>query len=97
MRKALALILILLVLSIIPAVRAEERQDLWAKSYRGRWDDGAGAVAIAPNGDIIVAGLTESFGAGWYDFGFSGLMSMVTLSGRRLTGEAAMMWLTRLP
>ena len=36
----------------------------WQKTYgRGNWDV-AYAVAIAPNGDIIVAGVTNSFGAG---------------------------------
>ena len=39
----------------------------WAKAYGGKGDDVANALAIAPNGDIIVAGYTESFGAGGSD------------------------------
>ncbi len=39
----------------------------WQKTYGGsKWDE-ANAVALAPNGDIIVAGHTGSFGASWYD------------------------------
>ncbi|WP_297073252.1 protein kinase [Thermococcus sp.] len=38
----------------------------WQKTYGGEYGDVATAVAIAPNGDIIVAGLTYSFGAGYY-------------------------------
>jgi len=40
----------------------------WQKTYGGSYRDGAYAVAIAENGDIIVAGETESFGAGDRDF-----------------------------
>ena len=40
----------------------------WAKTYGGSSDDWAYSVAIAPNGDIIVTGRTESFGAGGRDF-----------------------------
>lgn len=39
----------------------------WQKTYGGNNDDYASAVAIAPNGDIIVVGYTESFGAGQRD------------------------------
>ncbi|ACS33301.1 PEGA domain-containing protein [Thermococcus gammatolerans] len=39
----------------------------WQKTYGGKYDDGASAVAIAPNGDIILVGYTKSFGAGGYD------------------------------
>ncbi len=39
----------------------------WAKTYGGTKDDVANAVAIADNGDVIVAGWTGSFGAGDYD------------------------------
>ncbi|WP_048149655.1 protein kinase [Thermococcus sp. AM4] len=39
----------------------------WQKTYGGSDYDEAYAVAIAPNGDIIVAGWTKSFGAGEYD------------------------------
>ncbi|WP_198362292.1 CGP-CTERM sorting domain-containing protein [Thermococcus profundus] len=40
----------------------------WGKAYGGEEWDEASAVAIAPNGDIIVAGDTEGFGAGGRDF-----------------------------
>ncbi len=36
----------------------------WQKTYGGEWSDVATAVALAPNGDIVVAGYTDSFGAG---------------------------------
>ncbi|KUJ99602.1 MAG: serine/threonine protein kinase, partial [Thermococcales archaeon 44_46] len=39
----------------------------WQKTYGGSNADVANAVAIAPNEDIIVAGYTESFGAGDWD------------------------------
>jgi len=39
----------------------------WQKAYGGSDYDGAYAVATAKNGDIIVAGWTESFGAGGRD------------------------------
>ncbi|WP_054839716.1 PEGA domain-containing protein [Thermococcus sp. JCM 11816] len=39
----------------------------WQKTYGGKWNDWAKAVAVAPNGDIIVAGYTGSFGAGDWD------------------------------
>ncbi len=35
----------------------------WQKTYRGNHSDRANAVAVAPDGDIIVAGYTTSFGA----------------------------------
>ncbi|WP_054839429.1 hypothetical protein [Thermococcus sp. JCM 11816] len=39
----------------------------WARSYGGSGYDEANAVALAPNGDIIVTGFTYSFGAGYRD------------------------------
>ena len=39
----------------------------WQKTYGGSRGDGANTVAIADNGDIIVAGYTRSFGAGGRD------------------------------
>ncbi len=39
----------------------------WAKRYGGPKDDYATGVAIGPNGDIIVVGATQSYGAGSYD------------------------------
>jgi len=40
---------------------------IWAKTYGGSKDDVANAVAIASNGDIIVAGWTKSFSLGKSD------------------------------
>ncbi len=40
---------------------------IWAKAYGGTNDDVANEVAIASNGNIIVAGYTKSFGAGKKD------------------------------
>ncbi|ACS33476.1 protein kinase domain-containing protein [Thermococcus gammatolerans] len=37
----------------------------WQKMYGGSDDDEANAVAVAPNGDIIVAGHTSSFDGAW--------------------------------
>ena len=39
----------------------------WQKTYGGSDEDEATAVAIASNGDVIVAGYTKSFGAGSLD------------------------------
>ncbi|WP_456366177.1 CGP-CTERM sorting domain-containing protein [Thermococcus sp.] len=39
----------------------------WAKAYGGKKDDYANAVALTPNGDMIVAGSTYSFGVGGKD------------------------------
>ena len=39
----------------------------WQKTYGGSKDDGANNVAIAPNGDVIMAGYTKSFGTGYWD------------------------------
>ncbi|WP_367270972.1 protein kinase [Thermococcus sp.] len=39
----------------------------WQKTYGGSYLDEANAVAIAPNGDVIVAGSTRSFGPGLGD------------------------------
>jgi len=50
-------------------LRLDENGNIkWQKTYEGDNNDGANALAIAPNGDIIVAGYTWSFGAGWEDF-----------------------------
>nr|WP_238516260.1 protein kinase [Thermococcus gammatolerans] len=40
----------------------------WQKTYGGSYWEEANAVAVAENGDVIVAGYTESFGAGDDDF-----------------------------
>ena len=40
----------------------------WQKAYGGSGDEVITAVTVAPNGDIIIAGYTYSFGAGKADF-----------------------------
>ncbi|HII67837.1 MAG TPA: hypothetical protein HA302_07530 [Thermococcaceae archaeon] len=39
----------------------------WQKAYGGSGDEDAWAIAIVENGDIIVTGESNSFGAGYYD------------------------------
>ena len=39
----------------------------WAKIYGGRDDEEATSVVSLPDGGFLVAGWTESFGAGWED------------------------------
>ncbi|WP_461867211.1 NHL repeat-containing protein [Thermococcus sp.] len=49
-------------------LRLDENGNIkWQKTFGGDGDDKAHAVALTPNGDIIVAGYTNSFGAGGYD------------------------------
>ena len=66
MRKALILVAILL-LALLPMVRAESSGLWWAKSYGGSGDDGITDVKVLPDGSIIAVGYTYSFSAGWYD------------------------------
>jgi ribosomal protein S11 len=40
---------------------------IWAKTYGGTGYEGASSVQQTSDGGYIVAGLTASFGAGWYD------------------------------
>jgi uncharacterized delta-60 repeat protein len=40
---------------------------LWTRSIGGSSDDGAYSIQQIPDGGYIVAGLSNSFGAGWYD------------------------------
>ncbi|ALM75308.1 CGP-CTERM sorting domain-containing protein [Thermococcus barophilus] len=48
-------------------------ETLWQKVYGGKGDDSAHAVAVTNNGEIIVVGQTNSFGAGDYDVWILGL------------------------
>ncbi|WP_461867150.1 PEGA domain-containing protein [Thermococcus sp.] len=70
MRKVIALVWVVLLLGTLvtvpKGVKAEDT-NWWVKTYGGEWDDYANAVALARNGDIIVAGYTKSFGAGYKD------------------------------
>lgn len=69
MKKVVGLTLMLLFFSVmVPSVKAQtEPSSWWAKTYGGTNDDWAKAVAVTPNGDVIVVGETDSFGAGGYD------------------------------
>ena len=50
-------------------LRLDENGNIkWQKAYGGSSDDRANAVTVAPNGDIVVVGYTNSFGAGGVDF-----------------------------
>ena len=62
MKKLSLLLMFLVVLGFLTPVMVQGIY--WIKEFKGK----AFAVAIAPNEDIIVAGYTESFGAGSYDF-----------------------------
>ncbi len=46
---------------------APNGKTVWQKTYGGDGTDEASAVTVTPNGDIVVAGYTDSFGAGDYD------------------------------
>ncbi|AEK73694.1 hypothetical protein GQS_09000 [Thermococcus sp. 4557] len=70
MKKILVLIEIALILGALMITSGSvnaETTEYWAKTYEGYAKDYARAVSIADNGDIIVVGYTESFGAGSYD------------------------------
>ncbi|MDK2914937.1 MAG: hypothetical protein PWQ79_1852 [Thermococcaceae archaeon] len=54
-------------LSNVNYAAAQEVPALWARSYGGSSYDRANAAVVAPNGDVIVAGFTWSFGAGFLD------------------------------
>lgn len=54
--------------SLLPSAYAAPDPDLYAKTYGGTGDDEAWSVVVASDGDIIVAGDTDSFGAGGWDF-----------------------------
>ena len=69
----------------------------WVRILGGNEMDIFKDVKVTPNGDIIVAGVTDSFRANKYKkviFGFSVLTLMETLSGKKLIGVII---LTRLP
>ncbi|WP_297477738.1 WD40 repeat domain-containing protein [Thermococcus sp.] len=61
----------------------------WQKAYGGTGDDEAYAIALTPNGDIVVTGYTESFGAGDWDAwilrlnGKGGIVWQRTYDGRK--------------
>ncbi len=57
-------VLLLAVLILLLDIPATASASYWIKSFGGSSWDKAHAVAIADNGDIIVAGDTKSFGAG---------------------------------
>ncbi len=64
MKRAPPFIIALLIsLLALPMVNAGSGSG-WVKSYGGEYGDIANAVLVAPNGDLIIAGGTDSFGAG---------------------------------
>jgi uncharacterized delta-60 repeat protein len=67
MGKVVALLWIALILSALitfPGTAKAEDTNWWMKTYGGSRDDRATAVALAPNGDIIVVGNTRGPGVG---------------------------------
>jgi uncharacterized delta-60 repeat protein len=67
MGKVVALLWIALILSALitfPGTAKAEDTNWWMKTYGGSRDDRATAVALAPNGDIIVVGNTRDPGVG---------------------------------
>ncbi|WP_297073251.1 hypothetical protein [Thermococcus sp.] len=66
MRKALILVAILL-LALLPMVRAESSGLWWAKTYGGSYWDKIADVKVLPDGSIIAVGYTGGFGAGARD------------------------------
>jgi uncharacterized delta-60 repeat protein len=61
--------LILLVMACVQASFGQPNPDtLWTRTYGGSYHDRAHAVQQTTDGGYIVAGLTQSFGAGNYDF-----------------------------
>ncbi len=55
----------LLFLSLIPSTYATS---IWSRTYGGAGDDWACSVIQASDGGYAIAGTTNSFGAGDYDF-----------------------------
>lgn len=69
MKRILILLWVLIFLgTLIPAEKVSIEEHLyWVKTYGGSDFEVANAVAVAPNGDVIVAGSTASFGGGAQD------------------------------
>ncbi len=71
MRKSALLILgiIMLVIGMVGLGEKtfERKQFYWANAYGGESFDYATAVAVTPDGEVVVAGQTRSFGAGYED------------------------------
>lgn len=65
MRRS-AMIIFLLSVMLLPLASAQGIH-VWIKEYGMDKDDMANAVAVAPNGDLIIAGATWSYSSG-YDF-----------------------------
>jgi len=58
----------------------------WARTFGGEGDDAAWSMTQAPDGGYVLAGRTESFGAGSYDFLVLKLDKAGTLSWARTFG-----------
>jgi len=67
MRRVLIVVtIIILSVAIVPVASANDYY--WAKSFSGGWYDIGYDVKFIENGNIIVLGVTKSFGAGGNDF-----------------------------
>ncbi|WP_461867042.1 PEGA domain-containing protein [Thermococcus sp.] len=76
----------------VEEIPSEGNVTYWVKTYGGSEDDRAYAVAIAPNGDIMVAGETESFGAGSYDLWVFRLDENGNVKWQKTYGGSAYDW-----
>lgn len=66
MKKLTAFLLVALLAFLLFALQGAKAdgEEYWAKTYGGESYDGPWAIVIAPNGDVVIAGYTENFGAG---------------------------------
>ena len=66
--KSFCMIPMLISLFVAPALAQPNPDTLWTRTYGGGSYDEAYSVQQTADGGYIVAGYTESFGAGWEDF-----------------------------
>lgn len=64
----------------------------WMKTYGGTGDDRANSVQQTTDGGYIIAGVTNSFGAGGYDFYLLAIDSSGNLSWNKTFGGAGAEW-----
>ncbi|HMD68397.1 MAG TPA: hypothetical protein VKF42_05905, partial [Chitinivibrionales bacterium] len=62
--KEPAMKMVMLVLVVLTMATICAGQTYWQKAYGGNKNDWANAITATPDGNFIIAGTTESFGAG---------------------------------